>query len=752
MNFEKYFNGWTVLSAATLIVVLTFPAIVFHPNNTMFTYGGDGIKNYFTVLYYLRNNSGIHFMGMNYPFGEHLSFADAQPGLIVPFKWLINFIPSLSHYGLVLINYAVLLGLILGSLSVYLLLKQLGVRRLFAFCGALLITFLSPQLFRTESHFGLSYIFFFPMGWYLFLKAEEKTNLKWTVLSVLFIFYIGLLHFYLAAAVCLFLTGYSLLATITGFKKEKIKLLLLRFSIPVTAMLALQVFLRITDTVKDRPVKPWGFFYALANTKTVFLPHVSDLFGVELKETIGFNEGFAYVGLAVILFLVFYIPVVLVKLLLRKGLASIAPLKQNEIYFLITGFFILLFSMGVPFIWNMEGLIERLGFIRQFRGLGRFAWCFYYTSAVLAVVYYCRTYESIQKKTEKKFLAVSLSILCLIWSSEAYWRMKNLHAVNDAAAGNYLQFHNGNYKTLLAKNGVILSRYQAILSLPHHHIGSEKFSVDKWPSPYYAMKAAYHTGLPAFAVMLSRTSLLQSSLSMQLTGDTLLSKDLVAYLKPGKPLLVLTYGTQLLPSEQFLLQKAKLLVSDGEVSFYELGLDAFNKKDSEVIQLFQNKEALLQLHKNYWSNTDTSIAVLKYFDTTHTLSTASFVNESKVKQPMLLDTTLLGYKSGDTLNISLWIKIEPEKDALPILNIEEFNHGERINFNELPFKWSGDVYQNMVRVSKDIILKQNTSRIKLTLHQGSIFTNLLIRRKAETIFIPVKSGGFYYNNLPVDLK
>ena len=51
MKQTTFFNTATVAFAAFLISFAVFPTIWLHPNSSMFTYGGDGIKNYFTALY-----------------------------------------------------------------------------------------------------------------------------------------------------------------------------------------------------------------------------------------------------------------------------------------------------------------------------------------------------------------------------------------------------------------------------------------------------------------------------------------------------------------------------------------------------------------------------------------------------------------------------------------------------------------------------------------------------------------------------
>lgn len=747
------YDWMLVMLLAAVIVLLSFPALVLHPNNSLFTIGGDGIKNYFTALYYLLYNKGVHMYGMNYPFGEHLSFSDAQPGLTVPYQWLCSLFPALKGYSVAYLNYCVLAGLIFGSTSIFLLLKEYKTNRFISIFAALAITFLSPQVFRMESHYGLSYVFAFPLSWLLLLRAEKTKHFLWFAVASLIISWTGLLHFYLAAITCLFLLGYAFFSTLLAWKQSSRKEHLFRWGIPVSALLLLQVFMKLTDTVTDRPSKPWGFFTALSDWETVFWPHPTDFFVQTAKEPGILNEGFAYTGVVPILFLAAFILLIFVRPFFRTSSGLFIPLAPAEQRFLLSAVCLLLFSMGIPFIWNLEWLTDKISFLKQFRGLGRFAWSFYYCSGVLTAVALSRWMNHFQNTGTKKLFSVGIAVCLLVWTTEAGWRMKTAHHWNEQAQRNHLLFMGNNYHSLLTGAGVFPGRYQAILSVPYHHIGSEKFALDQWPSPYYAMKAALQTGIPSLNVMLSRSSLSQSCLQMQLTGDTLLKKELLSYLDPEKPLLLITNKNGLLsPAEQALVNQSRMLTTDGEVTFYELPVQAFGARTTVVKEQFQNRAQQLYAQAGYFTNTPNESALLKYVDSSRQLVEASFVNQSSYRQPLLLDTILYNRKAGDTLNISLWVEIEPEKDELPVLLLRERYKGKDVGSAQFPSKISRDVVGQRIRISGDYVLQESNSRLILSLHMGSRYTNLLIRKKGVNVFVQVGNAGFLFNNLPVDLK
>lgn len=752
MNVFSDRGLWLTILISSVILLISFPALLLHGNETMFSAGGDGLKNYFTVLFYLQQNNGVHFSGMNYPFGEHISFADAQTGIAVPMQWLSSIFPSLKNNGLALINYAVFAGIVAGAASFYLLLKQFGISRSVAVTGALLISFLSPQLFRIEAHFGLSYIFFFPLSIFLFLKTKEKPNWKRFTATIVLIAWIGLLHFYLAVIVCLFLFAFALLQTVTGFKKINRKTLLLPWIIPIAVLVLLQLFIFFTDTVTDRPSKPWGFFSALADVKTVFLPHSTDLLGKPVSGYPVVAEGFAYIGAAAILFLLLFLSTAVYRAVVKKTVSLWHPFSSKEMLLFAGSILLLLFSMGVPFVWHLEFLVDKISFLRQFRGLGRFAWPFYYITGMFTIIYCYRIYTTATGKAYRMFLFLSFFAVAGLWAAECIYRVKGLQRLDNEAHKNHLRFHGKNYGSLLAKANVYPSDFQAILCFPFYHIGSEKFSIDYWPSPFYSMKAAMQTGLPVVNVMLSRTSLSQSSATVQLLSDSLIEKQLISKLPTQRPFLLITSGNQFSANELRLIQQAELLITDGEIAMYKLPLTAFDAPAAAARERYFNKKDQLYNYGLYQSTVDSSKAVLKFFDPSTAFSAASIINNSKVKKPLLLDTVLNGYSDNDTLHVSLWIQIEPEKDALPLLEIEQLHQNKQAAYTELPFKWATDVLANRVRVTGTFVLKQKSNRVRITLSEGSKYMNLLIKKPSEDIYVPAGSNAVYFNNIPLKLN
>jgi hypothetical protein len=154
---NKY--GLLAILLAGIILFIFFGKVLTHPNSSMLSISGDGLKNYFSVLYYLQNDNGAHFTGMNYPFGEHISFADGMPGLLIPIKYVATVFPSLKNMCYAIINLLCILNYLFCVFFLYKILMHFKTNIFFSILGALLINYFeSKRILHYQSHaFSHSY-------------------------------------------------------------------------------------------------------------------------------------------------------------------------------------------------------------------------------------------------------------------------------------------------------------------------------------------------------------------------------------------------------------------------------------------------------------------------------------------------------------------------------------------------------------------------------------------------------------------
>nr|MBP7239999.1 hypothetical protein [Saprospiraceae bacterium] len=187
-----------VLALPGFIVYSYFPKIFACPSCYIYEWTGDGLKNYYTLDYYVKHDSGWHFSGMNYPYGENIIYTDNQPLLAMVMRFVDRHIFSMDRHVVGTLNMLLLLSIYLGVIFTYLLLRRWEVGRWWALGSAVCMTFLSPQLWRLHGHYGLAYVFFIPLLLLLLdLTVREKSKKwLWAGFTALFVIAMSLTHMY----------------------------------------------------------------------------------------------------------------------------------------------------------------------------------------------------------------------------------------------------------------------------------------------------------------------------------------------------------------------------------------------------------------------------------------------------------------------------------------------------------------------------------------------------------------------------
>jgi hypothetical protein len=236
--------------AGALLVVL-FHFVLAHPNDYFFLPAGDGLQSYYVTAFYALYDTGTHFSGMNYPFGENFTYPNLQPLIALGINLLQKAGIPAADYTVAITNMVALLGVWLTPLVVYAILRRLQLPVWYAGLMALLIGFLSPQIQRLGAHMSLSYPFFVPLLWYFILRMEgAPRQRRWYLLFGLGSLLMGLVQVYFLACGCFFLGAYAL---VLSFQRPRPTALLWRMAL--TALLPLVLFrgwLWFTDPVTDR--------------------------------------------------------------------------------------------------------------------------------------------------------------------------------------------------------------------------------------------------------------------------------------------------------------------------------------------------------------------------------------------------------------------------------------------------------------------------------------------------------------------
>ena len=78
-----------LVALTALFLWMRFPDFFTHGNTRFIEPWGDGYKSYHAVFFHIDHDSTLsHFMGMNYPYGEHAVPRDCEPFFCNSFKLL----------------------------------------------------------------------------------------------------------------------------------------------------------------------------------------------------------------------------------------------------------------------------------------------------------------------------------------------------------------------------------------------------------------------------------------------------------------------------------------------------------------------------------------------------------------------------------------------------------------------------------------------------------------------------------------
>ena len=89
MNWRKLAPPLLILMLIGINFAIFAPWMLHSPNSHFLKSSGDGFKNYFTPWYHITYDEGYTwFEGMNYPWGEHIVFTDAQPAIVNTLKFV----------------------------------------------------------------------------------------------------------------------------------------------------------------------------------------------------------------------------------------------------------------------------------------------------------------------------------------------------------------------------------------------------------------------------------------------------------------------------------------------------------------------------------------------------------------------------------------------------------------------------------------------------------------------------------------
>lgn len=158
----KFLKTLPVIILTSIILYFFTSDYIFNLNSRYFSSGGDGLKSYYCAWYHAEYDQTMqHFEGMNYPWGESISFTDGQPPVTNFIKWIDNHLFPCAQFMPGVFNVLMLLSILFSAIILFLILKKYKMPDWYATLVAIGIALLSPQMGRMPGHFSLSWAFGF---------------------------------------------------------------------------------------------------------------------------------------------------------------------------------------------------------------------------------------------------------------------------------------------------------------------------------------------------------------------------------------------------------------------------------------------------------------------------------------------------------------------------------------------------------------------------------------------------------------
>lgn len=685
---------------------------------------------------------------MHYPYGDNVVYTDNQPAITHIISLLSgpmgiegHEVPRILHW-LMLFSAMWCAGLMAAILSRWV------DSRLWVVVLALLIACLAPQVDRMYAHFSLAYTTFFPLMWYLLLRWQDK---QWKalaaiplVLAMLFFAFVHLYYLLIAMLFGLVVLVVEWMQGKTGWKKalQGAVLVCLPF-----AFVWLYTF--FTDPVTDRPSHPFGFFFYKASFQSVFIPArgwLHNLWHNKLHLGRMNMEGYAWVGHTGLVALAIGLTAVVSQWLKRLWVPVRTPGTFKV--WLVASVLVLAFSMTLPFSLGLDGLLDVIPFIQQFRSPGRFAWVFYFVfSAWTGILLY-----HLFTRTVNAWKWVSL-VLLVIWGidSMGYLYHTGNRIAAQAGVNPFSPASTAHLESIVPDQ----EAYQAIIQLPFYHMGSEKLYIDKG-AHFMAegMATAYATGLPLVNQMGSRTSIGQSLEVSALAGHPLIPKVIPEGFNE-KDLLLITREDALNIPERFLSGRADLLGTHEGFSYYRLPLSAFMHTQQELMDDFlAGKDSVYVNRGDYYSKGELAF----WGKMVEVAPIAIGVDDDNEEWPgmykeggevFLLDVPVVDLDSATWMEVSFWSYTFNETTAYPPMKVEWLNaKNEVIQREDVTAKSSADIVGRWVRASGYYEVSPDCKTIRLTLldHPRTLINNILVRDTREHAFYRVSENGLWFNN------
>lgn len=767
MNVLNRIPPWFWLTLLTLVgLLLLFGDVLIHPGAYFFSYGGDGLTPYYVTPFHARYGTGTWHEMFHYPYGNHILYVSSPLMVWIASLWESLF--SGSEF-IALINMSVILSYFPAVWLMYLILRRSLLPEKFAILFSLVIIFHSPQVMRITGYFGLAYVCVIPLLWYLLLPGFQDSkitrNLQLYGLAVLMF---SFLHPYYALIGAAFLCAWMCVRAVQY--KGEWKRYPWRYVLAIFMALAPGLLLKAWESLtwkglSDFVAYPYGYLDYIAGFESIFLPMHEPLLGI-WKTFIGVKprdwEGYGYVGLVGLVVLIALVWRMGKHIRHRKTRRILRPVLPDSLKTAIWAGTLLLIPAMSHLIQACPSCLEYLGPLRNFRAIGRLVWPFYFVFMATAVWYLYASYRILRQGGRQNLAILLIIISTCSWGINIFIQgqsQRQIFVYNKVRLFWEKEF---DFKRLLENNGYQAEDFQAIISLPYYHFGSQKLVTEDWESTRMSMALSLSTGLPICNNRSARAPISSTLRSIQLVSDPLIDRELITDLSSSKPFLVLAVPGKKSKGEQWLLDQAQFIDTVRHLSLYQLDVEALQGSRANKKAAFQADKSNLEpvrtpYGKFYMSNRTQAI-----FFSSHTQNPTELGLPSEIAQTQLSSADSVYLFDGSIridypntpMEFSCWVKQEHRNNFQGYLfvDIETRNSTENTSSTKrikYPLYESRDIYKDWTLVRIPFLLKNSKDVIRIFASDPKLLVdNLLIRPEKVDVYLQSEDKqAVLFNNI-----
>lgn len=752
-----------VIVLASTLVFFFYHKIIFNLNDSLFSFTGDGLKNYYNYLYHIKHDvSYFAFGGMNYPYGETIFLVDCHPLLATVIKFFSQHLLDISDYSLGILNFVMLGSLVVSSVFLYLIFRHYQFTWFIAISCGIAISFLtSNALLMAKGHYALTYGCAFPIGWYLLLRHEASPN-KFYYSSLICIntFLWLYTHTYLGLIIAAFAFFYHLyiyLLDKNWTNPSRWIAIAIQVIIP---LFTVYLILKLTDTHIGRIDIPFIYNYK-ASFYSVFLPNHSYLtpfyalfIDLSPQENQLWAEIGNYIGLSTNLALITIIVFLIYQLIIHKKWVGASLLSKQNFTMLFSAITLLCFAMAFPFQYHLDFLLPTP--LKQFLALGRFAWPFFFVIIVFSL-------KALKTILSTKWFTAYALLFAALMLSEGF---SNHFFIQEKITQNHNFLNDEEYLEIVTQND--LSPYQAILTVPfyHHYISLHSYEFSDH-AEHLSMALSYQSGKPLMNAILSRPSVLESKSILQLFTPSFNQKPVLQQLNKQPVLLAVSLKDPHSDYEQALIDKSKSIITTENFEIYELPLNALadNKTRSHVDEFLTNKSSYLwDEHATYFYKNTTPL-FYNSFDESKSATTY----RGKGSKGMLKNQFDVIYQSGsiplknDTeYNVSFWYYNNLYEQTFNTIWLELKDSTNTIYHSQYMDPSKSNFYDgNWAYNELNFTIKNSSDQIGLYTQGGNEFADsvfvdeLLVREQSENYYRLINTSDdtiIVKNNFTIPLR